>query len=251
MRKGFIWMNEWSGILKGLSDAQIGRLFRAVTKYDAEGELSDMNDDPALRIAFQFIKLGVDANRDHYDEVCRKRAEVARRGRAKQMERSGQLPAIASNCQQKTLNINTNTNTNSNTNTNTNYATLNNACAREEGEDFDSFETFGELHNVKLTAEQYRHLQETYGTDQTASVINGLSCKLKEGSYQTSDHYATLLYWLSYRQSNNAGRVPMSSAQEQGPLSDEQELRAMWDTSSDQVRQEYLDKHDGKLPWEK
>lgn len=78
----------------------------------------------------------------------------------------------------------------------------------------DFLETFGLLNNVKMKAAEYRQLVETYGKETTDDTIDDLSCKLADGTVDSSNHYATLLSWLRY-QRRNGGTATMSSTQAQ------------------------------------
>lgn len=76
----------------------------------------------------------------------------------------------------------------------------------------DFLETFGLLNNVKMAPEQHRHLVEDYGQEATDATIDDLSCKLADGTVDSTNHYATLLSWLRY-QRRNGGTATMSSTQ--------------------------------------
>lgn len=118
------------------------------------------------------------------------------------------------------------------------------APAREE-----FLETFGVLDNVHMAAEQYRHLVEDYGKEATDETIDDLSCKLADGTADSSNHYATLLSWLRY-QRKNGGPVPLTSTAADPMTEREKTLRIAWDATSEEGRREYLEDHEGLLPWE-
>ena len=105
-------------------------------------------------------------------------------------------------------------------------------------------ETFGLLHNVKIKAAEYRQLVETYGKETTDDTIDDLSCKLADGSVDSSNHHATLLSWLRY-QRRSGGPVPMTSNQADPELAN---LQRLWDTSTEADKRQYLDHHQGKDP---
>lgn len=110
-----------------------------------------------------------------------------------------------------------------------------NAPAREVG-----LEPYGILHNVMLNAQQHRTLVEQYGEVTTATTIDELSCKLADGTFDSRNHYATLVYWLNYRRNTQ----PASQAD---PYAAE---RMVWASMSAQDQQEYLNNHGGKYPWQ-
>lgn len=113
----------------------------------------------------------------------------------------------------------------------------------------DFLETFGLLHNVKMAPEQHRHLVEDYGQEATDATIDDLSCKLADGSVDSSNHYATLLSWLRY-QRRSGGPMPMTSTAADPMNEREKILRIAWQATSEEGRQEYLADHEGLLPWE-
>lgn len=61
------------------------------------------------------------------------------------------------------------------------------------------FEIFGKFKNVELRPAEVRTLQMEFGTEETQSAIDDLSCKLMDGSTESNAHYATLTYWLANR----------------------------------------------------
>ncbi len=120
------------------------------------------------------------------------------------------------------------------------------ARAREIG-----IETFGSFSNVFLYPGEHRTLVETYGKELTAKAVDDLSCKLAEGDEQalnSRNHYATLDRWLRYKR--ETAKVPLSSSKADPMAEREKTLRIAWDATSEDGRQEYLDDHEGLLPWE-
>lgn len=61
-----------------LTDDELGRLIRAVMKYDANGK--DPELDGMLQMAFSFIKTDLDANRKKYETRCQKNRDNGQRG---------------------------------------------------------------------------------------------------------------------------------------------------------------------------
>lgn len=249
--KGFIWMNEWADLTADLTAEQLGNLLRAVQAYNI-GEDYNLGKDKEVKMAFRFIAGALDRNNEKYEQICQKRAEAGKRGRAKQL---GQMQANADNCGQLP--------------TNAGYpdrepepdpdrepdkekdpeqhATLQDARVCEE--DFSPLETYGVMHNVRMAPAQYRHICEGYGETAANAAVDELSCKLAEGSYHSDNHYATLTYWLGYRSRMGTGRVAMSSAQAT-PESREKELRELWDRTPETEKREYIDRY-GCKPWER
>ena len=113
----------------------------------------------------------------------------------------------------------------------------------------DFLETFGLLNNVKMAAEQYRHLVETYGQEATDTTIDDLSCKLADGTVNSSNHYATILSWLRYQRRN--GKKPaMSSASTTQGKDPVEYAKHIWSIMNEQERQQHLEEHGGLYPWE-
>lgn len=120
------------------------------------------------------------------------------------------------------------------------------ARAREIG-----IEAFGSFSNVFLFPAEHRTMTETYGQDLTDKAIDDLSCKLAEGDEQalnSRNHYATLDRWLRYKR--ETGKVTMTSTAADPFAEREKDLRIVWKATSEKGKQEYLDTHEGLLPWE-
>lgn len=126
------------------------------------------------------------------------------------------------------------------------------ACAREKV----GFEVFGEFGNVQLKPVELRTLNERFGEDAVNAAIADLSLKLADGSTQSINHFATLLYWLSCRKSNIGGAARFNRpAAETDPNRETGEqrikrLKELWAQASEADRQEYINTY-GCLPWER
>ena len=96
-----------------------------------------------------------------------------------------------------------------------------------------------------------RALVETYGQELTDKAIDDLSCKIAEGDEQalnSRNHYATLDRWLRYKR--ETGKVTMTSTAADPFAEREKDLRIVWKATSEKGKQEYLDTHEGLLPWD-
>ena len=78
-----------------------------------------------------------------------------------------------------------------------------------EGEEYTpptppiGFEIYGKFFNVFLKAAERRKLVEDFGEGEVAAAIEDFSCQLADGTAKPSiNHYATLVYWLTYRRKN-------------------------------------------------
>ena len=83
-----------------LDDAQFGKLMRAALKYSSTGEVPEL-DDVIVSLAFDFIKVDIDANNAKYQKVCEKRRQAGAKGGLAKASKSKQELANASNSYQE------------------------------------------------------------------------------------------------------------------------------------------------------
>ena len=237
-RKGFLWLNEWADLTVDFTDAQLGKLLRAVQSYSMGNDVK-LGKDKEVRLAFNFIAGCVNRYNEKYDTICQKRAEAGKRSKEKQNEQMSanankcqQLPTIESNCQQMPANAD-NPNPNPNPNP-TPIKGVSDTHARV------GVEYFGLFHNVELLPVEYRTLVEQYGEQAVKDTIDDLSCKLGDGSTQSDRHYYTLTHWLRFRK---ADTTPKEKTRED-------ELRDLWATLTPQEQQKHLKESGGVYPWQ-
>ena len=65
-----------------------------------------------------------------------------------------------------------------------------------------------------LKPAELRKLQMDFTEERTAKAIEDLSCKLADGTQQSENHYATLTYWLSYRQNTGTQKGKLEAAED-------------------------------------
>ena len=65
-----------------LSDAQAGRLVKALLRYASGGGEPDFADDTVLRVMFSVMKKQIDREFGKYEALCAKRSEAGKRGGA-------------------------------------------------------------------------------------------------------------------------------------------------------------------------
>ena len=65
-----------------LSDAQAGRLIKALLAYADKGEKPDFSDDKAICVMFSMMKKQVDRDFGKYQELCDRRSEAGKKGGA-------------------------------------------------------------------------------------------------------------------------------------------------------------------------
>lgn len=72
---------------------------------------------------------------------------------------------------------------------------------------------WGQFENVLLTQKQHDDFCVHVGNVNEANkIIDSLSCKLEEGSFNSSNHYATLMHWSNYRKEKAAEAVETAKA---------------------------------------
>ena len=75
--ENFIFRKEWRDALKGCPTGVRGEVYEAILTYAFDGEIVPMSD--LAQMAFNFIKLSIDAMRDAYTEKCEKNRDRAKR----------------------------------------------------------------------------------------------------------------------------------------------------------------------------
>ena len=63
--------------LEDFNDEQVGKIFRAMVEYDKNGTIPNFTGE--MKIAFKFIKLSLDKNKEDYLAKCAKNSESARK----------------------------------------------------------------------------------------------------------------------------------------------------------------------------
>lgn len=94
--KGFFTYFHLSAVIDKLSDAQAGRLYKALMRYGSTGELTDFSDDLACDMAYTLMKGEIDVNFERYNEICEKRREAGKK--SGEMRREKAALTLADNC---------------------------------------------------------------------------------------------------------------------------------------------------------
>lgn len=88
-----------------LSDAQTGRLIKALLQYADSGEMPDLSDDTLVQLMFSILKKQIDRDFETYEEKCERRtssAKKAAQARYRKKEKSCETHATACvSCQDK------------------------------------------------------------------------------------------------------------------------------------------------------
>ncbi len=80
--KGFFTYFHLYSVIEKLSDAQAGRLYKALMLYGDTGELTDFSDDLACDLAYTLMRGEIDINFERYNEICERNRENAKKGGA-------------------------------------------------------------------------------------------------------------------------------------------------------------------------
>lgn len=68
--------------LSQLSDAQVGRLIKAILVYADHGETPDFSDDIGVSLMFSSMKKQIDRDFKKYTDLCEKRSQAGKKGGA-------------------------------------------------------------------------------------------------------------------------------------------------------------------------
>ncbi len=76
--KGFFTYFHLSSVIDKLSDAQAGRLYKALMRYGDTGEIADFSDDIACDMAYTLMRGEIDVNFERYQEICENKSRAAK-----------------------------------------------------------------------------------------------------------------------------------------------------------------------------
>ncbi len=76
--KGFFTYFHLSTVIEKLSDAQAGRLYKALMRYGDTGEMTDFSDDLACDMAYTLMRGEIDVNFERYNEICENKSRAAK-----------------------------------------------------------------------------------------------------------------------------------------------------------------------------
>lgn len=84
--KGFFTYFHHSAMLNHLTDAQAGRLYKALLLYGDEDIETEFDDDQTCALAYIILRGEIDLNFERYAEVCENRSKAAKEREAKKRE---------------------------------------------------------------------------------------------------------------------------------------------------------------------
>lgn len=77
-REYFCAYHSYINQCKGLSDSELGRLFRALLEYSASGKVPELNGRES--VAFDFMSVNIDRDAESYKDTCnRNRENISKR----------------------------------------------------------------------------------------------------------------------------------------------------------------------------
>lgn len=94
-KNSFVLYTEFYEVMKDLTDAQIGKLHRAIYIYQLEGKVIDL--DPALAMAFKFVKVQLDKNQAKWEEQRNKRSDAGKKHKGNQYTKMEQMEQVFQN----------------------------------------------------------------------------------------------------------------------------------------------------------
>lgn len=94
-KNSFVLYTEFYEVMKDLTDAQIGKLHRAIYIYQLEGKVIDL--DPALAMAFKFVKVQLDKNQLKWEEQKNKRSDAGKKHKGNQYTKMEQMEQVFQN----------------------------------------------------------------------------------------------------------------------------------------------------------
>lgn len=95
--KNFVFKKEWREALKDYSAEVRAEVYEAILAYAFEGEIIEMSD--LSKMAFNFIKLSIDAMQEAYKEKCERNRQKATKRWSGDTEVYQDIPSDAKVCQ--------------------------------------------------------------------------------------------------------------------------------------------------------
>ena len=95
-KDSFVVFTDWAQPMKSLPLDDVGRLFLAMVEYTESGKVPEI-ESPSAAMAFEFIRLRLDDNRQKWEDVRQRRSEAGRRGAEATNSKVRQKAANAAN----------------------------------------------------------------------------------------------------------------------------------------------------------
>ena len=193
-KESFILYLEQQEVFEMLSDAEAGKLIKAIFEYEKTGKI--MNLDKALQIAFIPIKSSLDRNKEKYNKVVeRNKKNIEKRWNKENTKNTTGKNGINTNTQNTD---NDNEYDNDNVNVNVNDNVNNNIPASEVKTSTASVKAskhkYGEFKNVLLKDEELQSLKEQY--QNWEELIEYLDQYIEMKGYKAKSHYLCIKNWV-------------------------------------------------------
>jgi hypothetical protein len=191
----FLTYTSYLEPFESLSDAELGRLYRAAIKYAAGMQIDEFKGNE--KIAFAFVKNQIDRDIKKYEEKCEQNRENAKFGvlGAEYGKLGGRPKKTPENPHRgiKTPYIKENEKENEKENKNELKESI---CTSVHipKKNADK-QAFGEFENVLLTTAEYEKFISRAGETEGKYLIEQLSCYLESKGKKYKSHYATLINW--------------------------------------------------------
>lgn len=159
-KKAFLMYTEYEQQLEDLSDEELGKLMRAIFKYEKDG--TKPNFTGLLKMAFSFIMSNLNSNQEKYDKRCETSAQNGSKGG-------------------RPRNKNLNENLNENLNKNLNKPNKTKKANNDDDNDNDN-EDDNDKNNVKDDEDDniYEFLEQNFGYTISPTTYQTIQYWLKE-----------------------------------------------------------------------
>lgn len=196
--ENFVFKKEWREALKGYPAEVRAEVYEAIMAYAFEGDTIEMSE--LAKMAFNFIKLSIDAMQASYQRKCERNRESANRRWGKGEDANGceRIQADADGCEAMQSNQ-----FNSNQfNSNLVCESDNNAPTHTHAKIFETFKCQCQAvaplaleFKEPLTIEQFAKLYDTYGWQKVAQCATELhnkeACKKNRRAYTAWQAFIT------------------------------------------------------------
>ena len=199
-KKGVIMYYDLLEQLQDFSDESFGKIARAMIEYDKNGTLPNFEGE--LKIAFKFIKLSIDRNKEEYEQKCEKNRDNAlKRWNANGCER----------IQTDAINADTDIDKDNDKDNDIDKDNDNNKNKEEKHK-------YGEYKNVLLKDSELEKLKQDYPEYNTPNyeyLIKFLDEYIEMKGYKAKSHYLAIKKWVVDACNEELKRNPSKLQQQQ------------------------------------
>lgn len=209
-----------------LNMEQFGRLMDALFDLDDGGD-PDVSDDKMVAMAFAFMSLQQQIDREKYEKICARNRENGKRGGAPKGNQNAKKTTQNNRTVFKTTQNNPNDNVNDNENDNDNVNVNDNEGGPDDDDGLFKRHPHGFLENVMLTEEEYKALYMSYS--QVEKLINKVSAWLPNRAKRNDyDHYSLCLKFADNDQwPKREKHEPYEPPKVTDPISEEEQKKLM------------------------